>query len=118
MWLRRLVWFAVAAVVAPAGAAGVGPAPISSAMRDDALVTEYRIVAAETEWRWSEERASARGAAARVAAPYQAEAAAGLTGGEIVIRIREGKEEVFVWHGHAGTVFACRGGVAYFAEFY
>jgi hypothetical protein len=99
---------AVAALFA-AGGAAAAPAP----PRED-----YEKKAKEAPWAWSDERATAAGAAKRLPAGYRAEVEPHDTWGGARIRVVKDGNVVHFFDGHLRTVFAVRDDVLYYADYH
>ena len=99
---------AMAALLA-AGVAGGAPAP----PRED-----YGKKAKEAPWEWSDERATAAGAAKHLPAAYRAEVEPRGTWGDAVIHVVKDGNVVHYFDGHLRTVFAVRDDVLYYADYH
>jgi hypothetical protein len=99
---------AVAALLA-AGVAGGAPLPA----RED-----YQKKADEAPWAWSDERATAEGAAKHLPAGYAVEVEKRDTWGEAVLRVVKDGNVVHFFDGHLRTVFAVRDDVLYYADYH
>ncbi len=99
---------AVSALLAAGVAAG---APVPA--RED-----YEKKAREAPWEWSDERATAAGAAKGLPAGYRAEVEPHGDWGAAVIRVVKDGTVVHYFEGHLRTVFAVRDDVLYYADYH
>ena len=100
--------FLFLAAVLAAGPLWAAPAP----PRED-----YQKKADAAPWEWSDARASAAGSAKRLKGDYKAEVEPrGMFGGAVIRIVKDGAV-VHFFEGHAGTVFAVRDDVLYYADF-
>jgi hypothetical protein len=99
----------LAATLFAAGVAAAAPAPA----RED-----YEKKAKEAPWEWSDERATAAGAAKHLPAGYQADVEPRGTWGDAVIRIVKDGNIVHYFEGHLHTAFAVRDDVLYYADYH
>ena len=85
------------------------PAPV----RED-----YQKMADQAPWQWSDERATAEGAAKRLTGRYGADVEPHDTWGGAVLRVVKDGAVVHFFDGHQRTVFAVRDDILYYADFH
>jgi hypothetical protein len=80
--------------------------------------TDYAKKAAEAAWEWSDARATAADSARRCKGAYRAEVVRSKDRPwSATVRVTRDGKQVFAVEGHAGTVFAVRDSVLYYADF-
>jgi len=103
----RFAFHAVLMVGAWSLAVGAAPAPEQK---------DYQKIADTEEWQWKPDRTTAAGSAKSYMGDFQADVAVNDSGATLV-KFAKGDDVVFILEGHAGTVFAGRGNVVYYADF-